>query len=115
MGNTNTAASCQQRTKLDFAWCMKALVDEYFPNVEVIKVVLDNLNIHTPAALYETYKSEEVSRISKKLDFHYTSQERQLAQYGGNRNRSAIRPMPGQEYYRPGNFETGDCCLGKKA
>ena len=61
-----------QRTKLDFASCMKALPDEYFPEAETIKVVLDNLNTHTPAALYEAYKPEEASRISKKLEFHYT-------------------------------------------
>jgi transposase len=51
---------------------MKALVDEYFPNAEVMKVVLNNLNIHTPAALYEAFKPEEARRILKKLDFHYT-------------------------------------------
>ncbi len=61
-----------QRTKLDFASCMKALTDEYFLEAETIKVVLDNLNTHTPAALYEAYKPEEASRISKKLEFHYT-------------------------------------------
>ena len=62
----------KQRTKLDFARCMKALVDEYFPLASVIKVVLDNLNIHTPAALYEAYEPEEARRILKKLEFHYT-------------------------------------------
>ncbi len=61
-----------QRTKLDFARCMKALTDEYFPEAETVKVVMDNLNTHTPAALYEAYKPEEASRISKKLEFHYT-------------------------------------------
>lgn len=61
-----------QRTKLDFACCMKALTDEYFPEAETVKVVMDNLNTHTPAALYEAYKPEEASRISKKLEFHYT-------------------------------------------
>ena len=61
-----------RRTKLDFASCMKALTDEYFPEAETIKVVMDNLNTHTPASLYEAYKPEEASRISKKLIFHYT-------------------------------------------
>ncbi len=62
----------EQRTKLDFASCMKALTDEYFPEAEAIKVVLDNLNTHNPAALYEAYKPEEARRILRKLDFHYT-------------------------------------------
>ena len=61
-----------RRTKLDFASCMKALTDEYFPEAETIKVVMDNLNTHTPASLYEAYKPEEASRISKKLEVHYT-------------------------------------------
>ncbi|KCZ73168.1 hypothetical protein ANME2D_00228 [Candidatus Methanoperedens nitroreducens] len=62
----------EQRTKLDFASCMKALTDKYFPEAEAIKVVLDNLNTHNPAALYEAYKPEEARRILRKLDFHYT-------------------------------------------
>lgn len=62
----------QRRTKVDFAWCMKELVDIYFPEAEVIKLVMDNLNIHTPAALYEVFKPEEARRIIKKLEIHYT-------------------------------------------
>ena len=51
---------------------MKELVDIYFPEAEVIKLVMDNLNIHTPAALYEVFKPEEARRIIKKLEIHYT-------------------------------------------
>ena len=43
-----------RRTKQDFAYCMKWLVDEAYPEAEIIRVVLDNLNTHTVAALYET-------------------------------------------------------------
>jgi len=60
------------RTKLDFAQCMKDLVDLYFPEAEVIRVVLDNLNTHTFAALYEAFEPEEARRIARKLEFHYT-------------------------------------------
>ena len=62
----------ERRTHEDFAWQMKALVDELFPEAEVIRVVLDNLNIHTPAALYQTFPPEEARRLTRKLDFHYT-------------------------------------------
>jgi hypothetical protein len=62
----------ERRTAQDFARCMKALVDEYFPQAELISVVLDNLNPHTPAALYETFPPAEARRIVRKLDFRYT-------------------------------------------
>ena len=62
----------KQRTKRDFAHCMKSLVDIHFPQAQVIRVVLDNLNTHTPAALYEVFEPAEARRIVRKLEFHYT-------------------------------------------
>jgi hypothetical protein len=62
----------EQRTKQDFAHQMKDLVDVHFPEVEVIRVVLDNLNTHSPAALYEVFEPQEARRIVRKLEFHYT-------------------------------------------
>lgn len=62
----------QHRTKVDFADCMKDLVDVHFPNATIIRVVLDNLNTHTFGALYEAFEPEEARRIARKLEFHYT-------------------------------------------
>jgi hypothetical protein len=62
----------ERRTKQDFAQCMKDLVDVHFPQVEVIRVVLDQLNTHTPAALYEAFEPNEARRIIRKLEFHHT-------------------------------------------
>jgi hypothetical protein len=53
---------------------MRWLVDEAFPEVERVRVVLDNLNTHRAASLYETFAPEEARRILKKLEFHYTPQ-----------------------------------------
>jgi hypothetical protein len=61
-----------RRTKADFAECMRFLADGLYPEAQRIRVVLDNLNIHVPQALYETYPPEEARRILRKLDFHYT-------------------------------------------
>jgi hypothetical protein len=61
-----------RRTKQDFAHRMKWLVDEAYPEADCIRVVLDNLNTHTVAALYETFSPAEANRIRKRLDFHYT-------------------------------------------
>jgi len=62
----------KQRTKQDFARQMRLLVDGYFPTAERIRLVVDNLNTHTPAALYETFTPDEARRITRKLEFHYT-------------------------------------------
>ena len=62
----------KQRTKRDFAQQMQLLVDAYFPNAERIRLVVDNLNTHTPAALYSVFPPAEARRITRKLEFHYT-------------------------------------------
>jgi hypothetical protein len=62
----------ERRTKADFAYCMRDLVDVYFPDAVRIRVVLDNLNTHTPAALYTVFPPDEARRIIEKLEFHYT-------------------------------------------
>ena len=61
-----------QRTRQDFAHQMQWLVDVRYPEAEVIRVILDNLNTHKPAALYETFAPAEARRILKQLEFHYT-------------------------------------------
>jgi hypothetical protein len=62
----------EQRTTQDFAHCMKQLVEEFYPEAQCIRVVLDNLNIHTPVALYETFEPAEAKRLLDKLEFHHT-------------------------------------------
>lgn len=62
----------EARQKVDFAHCMKDLVDVHFPDAERIRVVLDNLNTHTAGAFYEAFPPEEARRILRKLEFHYT-------------------------------------------
>jgi len=61
-----------QRTKIDFAYCMRMLVASLFPLATRIRVVLDNLNTHKPESLYEAFPPEEARRILRKLEFHYT-------------------------------------------
>jgi hypothetical protein len=61
-----------RRTKLDFAAQMRALVDEHYPEAALVRVVLDNLNTHTPASLYEAFPPAEARRILRRLEFHHT-------------------------------------------
>ena len=61
-----------QRTAVDFAKQMRDLVDVHYPDATLISVVLDNLNTHTPAALYEAFEPAEAKRILSRLEFRYT-------------------------------------------
>jgi transposase len=72
LGGWRHVSVTERRTTQDFARCMKALVDEYVPNAQRIRVVLDNLNTHRIASLYATFGPEEARRIARKLEFHYT-------------------------------------------
>jgi transposase len=60
------------RTKTDFAECRRDLVDIHFPQAERIRIVLDNLSTHSPAALYAAFEPAEALRLCKKLEFHFT-------------------------------------------
>ncbi len=59
-------------TMLDFAHCLRALVDLQRPEAKLIRVVLDNLSTHSLAALYEAFAPAEARRIAQKLELHYT-------------------------------------------
>src|SRR5207253_6092578 len=62
----------EQRTKVDFAHAMQWLVDIGYPEATVIRVVVDNLNTHKIASLYEAFEPAEARRIARKLELHYT-------------------------------------------
>jgi hypothetical protein len=62
----------EHHTTQDYAQCMKDLVDVHFPEAEVIRVVQDNLNTHTPWALYDVFEPQEAKRLLDHLEFHYT-------------------------------------------
>jgi transposase len=61
-----------RRTCLDFAECLRDLVDEHYPHAEKIRVVLDNLSAHRPSSVYERFPPAEARRILERLEFHFT-------------------------------------------
>jgi transposase len=61
-----------RRTAVDFAECMRDLVDVHYPQCARIRVVMDNLSTHSAGALYEAFAPEEARRILRRLEFHYT-------------------------------------------
>lgn len=62
----------ERRTMIDFAHCMKDLVDIHFPDADKIVLVMDNLNTHKFASLYEAFAPAEARRIIEKLEIHFT-------------------------------------------
>ncbi len=62
----------ERRTKRDFAETIRELVDVHFPTAERIVLVMDNLNTHTAAALYDTFPPSEARRLWERLEVHYT-------------------------------------------
>lgn len=60
------------RKRMDFAYCIKKLVDVHYPDCKKIVLVMDNLNTHSIASLYETFPADEALRLAKKLEIHYT-------------------------------------------
>lgn len=61
-----------RRTRTDWARCIKELVDVHYPAAERIVLVMDNLNTHSPASLYETFPPDEAKRLADRLEIHHT-------------------------------------------
>ena len=72
LGGWRRVTVTERRTKLDFAAQMQQLVDDDYPEAERIRVVLDNLNTHKAASLYEAFAPAEARRLLRRLEFHYT-------------------------------------------
>ena len=61
-----------RRTRKDFAHCVRQLVDDIYPQAKKIVLVMDNLNTHNVASLYETFAPAQAKRLADKLEIHYT-------------------------------------------
>jgi len=66
------AEALPQRTRFDWAKKIKWLLDEEYPNVEKVVLVMDNLNTHGIWSLYATFTPEEAFRLAQRLEIHYT-------------------------------------------
>ena len=61
-----------QRTHQDFAELLRYLSDEEYPDAEIIVLVTDNLNTHSPACLYERFEPAQARRLAQRFAWHYT-------------------------------------------
>ncbi len=62
----------ERRTRVDWAYAMRDLVDVHFPTATKVRVVSDNLNTHDAGSLYEAFPPEEARRILDRLELHHT-------------------------------------------
>lgn len=62
----------QRRTCLDWAKFIKGMLDERYPLVTKVRLVMDNLNTHSTASLYAAFPPEEARRLASRLEIHYT-------------------------------------------
>jgi hypothetical protein len=65
-------AVTERRTKRDFAEVVRGLVEEHYAEAEYVRIVLDNLNTHGPAALYEAFPPEQARAIAARVEWHHT-------------------------------------------
>ena len=62
----------EHRTRKDWAFQIKQMLDERYPKATKIRLVMDNLNTHNIASLYETFEPKEARRLAERLEIHYT-------------------------------------------
>ena len=65
-------AITNHRTRKDWALFIKGMLDERYPQATKVRLVMDNLNTHSAASLYETFEPEEARRLARRLEIHYT-------------------------------------------
>ena len=61
-----------RRTMLDWAECIRTILDDFYPDATLVRLVLDNLNTHTLASLYEAFAPAEARRLARRLELHFT-------------------------------------------
>nr|WP_201390406.1 IS630 family transposase [Ktedonobacter sp. SOSP1-85] len=65
-------AVTERRTRVDWAHFVRDLIEVQYPDAEKIVFVMDNLNTHTPASLYEAFPAQEARRLAEKVEIHWT-------------------------------------------
>ena len=65
-------AITERRTRKDWAQQVKQMLDDRYPKVSKVRLVMDNLNTHNVASLYETFEPSEARRLAERLEIHYT-------------------------------------------
>ncbi len=105
----------EQKTRIDYAHCLKWLADETFPRAEKIILVQDNLNTHQPSSLYCAFAPEEARRLMDRFEAPLHTKARQLAQHGRNRVECDAKAMSGPPHRKHGLLGKGGWDLEQRA
>jgi hypothetical protein len=62
----------ERRTRIDWAEQVRILLEEDYPNVPKVCLVMDNLNTHSIASLYAAFPPEKAFALAQRLEIHYT-------------------------------------------
>ena len=73
LGGKRHVAITEHRTRKDWAMQIKGMLDERYPDATKVRLVMDNLNTHSIASLYETFEPQEARRLAERLDIHSVS------------------------------------------
>ena len=95
--------------------CIKELVDVHYPDAERIVLVMDHLNTHSPASLYEAFPPAEAKRLADKLEIHYTPKHGSWLNMAEIELSVAAAPVPGPAAGRPRDAGAGGGRLGGRA
>ena len=71
-GGKRYVSITERRTKRDWASHIKELLDVHYPTEDKIILVMDNLNTHKAASLYDAFPPNEARRLLNRLEIHYT-------------------------------------------
>ena len=72
MAGKRHVVATERRTRKDWALQIKQMLDERYPDASKVRLVMDNLNTHNTASLYETFEPAEARRLAERLEFHFT-------------------------------------------
>lgn len=72
LGGERHVEITERRTRIDWAYFVKGMLDERYCDAEKVVLVMDNLNTHSTTSLYEAFPPDEARRLAQRLEIHYT-------------------------------------------
>ena len=72
LGGWRRVSVTGHRKKLDWAEQVRILLEEDYPDAEVVVLVMDNLNTHSIGSLYEAFPPDKARELARRLEIHYT-------------------------------------------
>jgi hypothetical protein len=93
LGGKRYVSAREHRTKKDWAFEIHSLLTKHYPHAEKVILVMDNLNTHTIASLYEAFPADKALEMAQRLEIHFTPQTWELAEHGRDRVKRVEFPM----------------------